>query len=1181
MKATLKKFTTASLYEASKAMLKRLNIRYKTQSKEPINFKSLYSRVTSQQIPKSLVSVLSKVKESYYIGAIDEDTLKGRDSLFDIDDICNDKYQTMLVFAIEVDSEVSITRSEYATLTRGFNRITASIPVTIYIKKGNSVSIATCERTEYRQNWRDGEKLGKVSILKDINCENPHRGHLDILESLKCNKAYTSFENLYQHWMRVFSTELLTEKFYTELSEWYAWVIGSENVKFPNNINTSDDDTEYNHEAVIRLITRLIFVWFLKQKNLIPDMFFNKEEIQSYFIENFDPSSTSKLLYNPEESKYYRLILQNLFFAVLNRPIRDGESSEGINRRFVTDKRYHGKSTDFNINNLLRYRDEFKVGGAEKFLDTANSQIPFLNGGLFECLDHKDKNDPEYGMFYDGFSENGTVLKQLSFPDYFFFSDEHEVDLSSWYDDTKKNHVKVRGIIDILHRYNFTVEENTPLDQEVSLDPELLGKVFENLLAAYNPEINTTIRKKTGSFYTPRPIVQYMVDESLTAYLAQTCPHIQGDSLRRLFSYSSESLEMTDAERKTVMSALHSCKILDPACGSGAFPMGVLQQMVHVLRKIDPSNQLWRSFILEWALAQDRKAYDIQDEKRRAERRRDIEDAFDQNVNDPDYARKLYLIENCIYGVDIQPIATQISKLRFFISLVAEQKPTSDPTKNFGIRPLPNLETKIIAANSLIPLSNGFLWTEIDKIKEVKETLKQAHHEFFLARRSNLKREIREKIRMLRREYADALMNMGAINDESASWLAQWDMFNQNDYARFFDPHWMFGITGGFDVVIGNPPYVVYSGKESEKLSSHCCPDALKIASGGKMNAYKIFLSHSLKNLCKKDGVLSFIFQNSFMADREARNLRKYVLSNCQILLLDSFPERDNKKKRVFPSVKMSVCIATIKNGRGNQPFNVSIWDDKWMSSGIKTEYTRDEIFLIDKDDFSIPRIPKALVPIIKKMICKRYHKLVCNEGELNVTNHKKYFSQDKSNPVIMKGAGIQRYYYTYDLSQGSIEYLMEEEYLSDYSRSEKSSHHKYRRIVMQGMTGANDERRLIMTLIPEGMYLAHSCKYIIDCNGLSLNALLAILNSDIANLYFRCFSTNSNVNGYEIENIPIPYISPDTEAILVEKVEEILKLKEGDYRADSKEKEKEIDKIVLELYGFSDDEVAVISAHL
>ena len=876
MQTILRNFTTKHLFDASADMLSHLKIMFTPQTKTPIPFEVLYTSATNSPLTMSLSAVLKKVRESFFIGTIDEDSLAGRNSDFDLQHDVEAKYQTMLVFAVEINAGESLSRTELATITRGFNRMASSLPVIVFIKNDNFLSLATCERSQYRQNWRDGEKLGKVAILRNINCNKVHRGHIDILESLG-DKAYPTFDDLYDHWLDVFSSELLTRKFYTELAEWYAWVIGSGKVKFPNDINTTDDDAKFNHESVIRLITRLIFVWFLKQKKLIPNEFFDEKFIREHFIANFNPHSKNSLSYNPEQSKYYRLILQNLFFAMLNRPIMDEESGNDENRRFVTENRYQGKSQDYNINNLLRYKSEFAPGGADLLLKIANSTVPFLNGGLFECLDDKDN-----GKYYDGFSERKASLEQLSFPDYFFFGDEvgSDVDLSAWYDDKKKVHTKVRGLIDILRRYNFTVEENTPLEQDVSLDPELLGKVFENLLASYNPETKASARKQTGSFYTPREIVQYMVDESLIEHLCRICGVENKERYRSLLSYSTDNTDFTDKETDAIIEALHSCKVLDPACGSGAFPMGILQQMVHALRKLDPTNEKWKEFILKISLDKDKKAYQVKDEAERKRLRADIEQAFNRSINDPDYARKLYLIENCIYGVDIQPIAVQISKLRFFISLVAEQKPSDITKENFGIRPLPNLEAKFVAANSLIPLGEGNLFTDSEDIRKIKEKLADANHKLFIAKRNKDKRILRDLITSIRHDYANALVAIGAIDDDNAMKLAKWNMFDQNDFARFFDSQWMFGLSGGFDIVIGNPPYI---SVRTTLFDTKLKPTYKRLYSlaVGQYDLYTLFIERGYNLLSK--GVLTYIIPTRMLSNENFMQARRFVSNRLNI----------------------------------------------------------------------------------------------------------------------------------------------------------------------------------------------------------------------------------------------------------------------------------------------------------
>jgi len=221
----------------------------------------------------------------------------------------------------------------------------------------------------------------------------------------------------------------------------------------------------------------------------------------------------------------------------------------------------------------------------------------------------------------------------------------------------------------------FTVAENTPIEEEIALDPELLGKVFENLLASYNPETQTTARKQTGSFYTPREIVDYMVDESLMEFIKQNVKNESKEyesQLRELFTYSEKPNPFNEFETKALIEAINNCKILDPACGSGAFPMGILHKLVHILQKLDPENLFWKELQRKKAIKDTEKAYKIGDKDEREKRLIEINDIFENNSGD--YGRKLFLIENCIYGIDIQPIAVQISKLRFFISLIIDQK---------------------------------------------------------------------------------------------------------------------------------------------------------------------------------------------------------------------------------------------------------------------------------------------------------------------------------------------------------------------------------------------------------------------------------------------------------------------------------------------------------------------------
>lgn len=668
-----------------------------------------------------------------------------------------------------------------------------------------------------------------------------------------------------------FSVEVLTKEFYQELSDWYAWAIKI--IRFPNDLNDKTDDDKFNNESAIRLITRLIFVWFLKQRHLVPDEFFDEKYIADNLIASFNPHAKVDLFYKSDESKYYKAILQNLFFAMLNSPITPEGSKE------LSERHFRKGRGDYDNNKLMRYEYYFK--NPQLFVDLANKTVPFLNGGLFDCLDEKDKD-----LYYDGFSDREAVKKALIVPDYLFFGEEvgKNIDLSEWYGDKKKKKVSARGIIDILKRYNFTVEENTPFDKEVSLDPELLGKVFENLLASYNPETQTTARKQTGSFYTPREIVQYMVDESLVAHLKRTVGDDLETQYRQLMQYTDEVVNFTEEQRKQIMQSLYNCKVLDPACGSGAFPMGMLQQMVHILSRIDPDNTQWKEMMLNKAIDETSDAYRTASSDERREIIADIERSFDESANRPDYARKLYLIENCIYGVDIQPIAIQISKLRFFISLVVDQKSNDNPVENFGIRPLPNLEAKFVAANTLIGLDkkDASLFDSAE-IKAKESELKIAKHKIFGAKTVRTKRKYRQIVNDLRLKIANMLEDCGAVGNAEAQQLAAWDMFNQNASSPYFDPEWMFNVKEGFDIVIGNPPYIsAIDLKKSLGNTNYKYLKSLFQTSKGTVDMYVYFFEKGLNLLCD-GGTLSFITPNKYLSANYGKTLRAYLMTNAKI----------------------------------------------------------------------------------------------------------------------------------------------------------------------------------------------------------------------------------------------------------------------------------------------------------
>ncbi|NOZ46192.1 MAG: hypothetical protein GXO79_05355 [Chlorobi bacterium] len=311
-------------------------------------------------------------------------------------------------------------------------------------------------------------------------------------------------------------------------------------------------------------------------------------------------------------------------------------------------------------------------------------------------MDYKTKTKDER-KYIDGFT--ATKKNQPIVPNALFFSDIQKVDISSFFGKTNKTY-EVEGLINLLNSYNFTIDENEPDDVEVALDPELLGSIFENLLASYNPETATTARKATGSFYTPREIVSYMTIESLKQYFKTNLASSSGidEKLDSLINTTCSENPFDEETTKQLIKLINDLRAVDPAVGSGAFPMAMLNKLVYILGKLDPENKYWKQSQIEGVKKS------VSDSVIQRKLIEQIERQFKEK--NADYGRKLYLIEKCIYGVDIQQIAVEIAKLRFFISLLVDEKIDFDKP-NYGIEPLPNLDFKLMQGNSLISTYAG------------------------------------------------------------------------------------------------------------------------------------------------------------------------------------------------------------------------------------------------------------------------------------------------------------------------------------------------------------------------------------------------------------------------------------------------------------------------------------------
>lgn len=1100
-------------------------------------------------------------------------------------------FEAFVFVSLELAGE-SYNRTQLANMAREINKPFAS-PVIVLFRHGQTVSLASVARRENRGHG-DTHVLQKVSLLKDIRPANPHRAHLEILSDLqKAKSGAHNWTEFLAAWNRVLDLSALNKRFYRELSNWF--FAAQEYTTFPD---TSDHATE---RGLIRLITRLIFTWFVKERGLVPAALFDEDQITALLQKS-----------RPEDDTYYRAVLQNLFFATLN--------SEMGERRFRhANGGAHNQKGDYALSCYFRYENDFKA--SQQWLDLVKD-VPFLNGGLFECLDPEDKD----GARIDGFSDNAK--RQAHLPNKLFWGDEFIADLSGAYGDTRQRSVKVKPLLNLLHSYKFTIDENTPLEEDVALDPELLGKVFENLLASYNPETRTTARKQTGSFYTPREIVGYMVEEALCAYLEPTADGAttpqDENALRTLLSDTdarkAHELGFSSTRIEALVEAIQRCTILDPACGSGAFPMGALSKMVSLLKKLDPQNNLWRAAQLR-AVSEQLKAHS-DDEDARQQAEAETKAIFEDN--DPDYARKLFLIERCLFGVDIQPVALQIAKLRFFIALIVDQK--IDAAKpNFNVRALPNLETKFVCANTLIALPQTGAITPED-LPALETQLAEVRRQHIAPKsRSEKKRLEREDKRL--REAIEYSMTEAGFGASFISPIVQWNPYDQNAVAPFFEPQRMFGpeLKDGFDIVIGNPPYVRHEGITALKpsLVEYSCYV-------GTADLYVYFFERALR-LLKNGGVLSFICSNKFFRAGYGAKLRAYLLKNSQLQRLIDFGDAP-----VFTAIAYPHILVTTKTDKpdAQQTFPALSWQ-----IGQPIDEFRS---VVESDSFAMPhgslvgdgwRFEKANTldllaklrengtPLGEYVGGAIYYGIKTGLNEAFVVDRATrdaLIAEDESSTRLLKpflrGRDVKRWrvnfadYYLIQIeSSENKQHAWSSFKKTESDKAEKvfaETHPAIHRHLNQfraalikrfdkgrffwelracAYWNAFDKAKIVYPDIAiksefgydEGGRLLANTGYIIPTDD---KFLLACLNSKVVWHYYLSL-TNTIRGGYVrfiyqyVTQLPIPNATPAEQAAISSRVEKILAAKAADSAADVSGLEREIDELVADLYELDEDE--------
>ncbi len=941
-------------------------------------------------------------------------------------------------------------------------------------------------------------------------------------------------------------------------------------------------------EHVIRLITRLMFVWFIKEKGLVAaDLFIENQVAQ--LLKDYDRA---------QGDSYYRAVLQNLFFATLNTEIR--------NRRFS-----RGTNADHRNFSVYRYRKEM---AQPEQLKELFAQTPFINGGLFDCLDSFDSTR-DGGVRVDCFTDVPGQRAGYSIPNRLLFGDPYNPDVDP-------------GLIDLFHGYKFTVEENTPTEQEVALDPELLGKVFENLLAAVNPETRLTARKETGSYYTPRAVVDYMVDEALVAALAQKAAPEDGDvaewhtRLRALLDYAAAETRFTPTERAAIVGAIAGLRALDPAVGSGAFPMGILHKLTLALHRLDSGNKLWEALQKERAGQRAKTAFNIADRTERDAELQEISETFERYRNS-DFGRKLYLIQNSIYGVDVQPIAIQIAKLRFFISLTIEQEPNRDPGGdpgdpdrpgyNYGIRPLPNLETRFVAADTLRALEKpAQIPLRTAEVQRLEGELAANRERHFHANNRVDKLAYQKQYKQLRLEIGEALRNVD-FPAAAAEQVAAWDPFDQNaDPAGWFDPEYMFGVADGFDIVIGNPPYIQLQ-KEGGRLANRY-QDAGYQTFARTGDIYQLFYERGCQLLTPARGLLAYITSNSWLKAEYGKSTRRYFAENHPPLSLLEMG------KDVFESAIVDSCVLIAHAGRRNGvaravdldklavkdfPPEESLWGE------LRPDGEKPWVALSATERAVMDKMEKAGTPLkewdvsIYRGILTGYNNAFIIDDD---TRQALIAADPKSAEIIkpvLRGRDIQRWQarwaglYLIDTNNGYGDVAAVN--VADYPAVQAYLDGFYPQLAKRQDKGATPynlrscayyadfakEKLVWIELVESGRFAYDDSGICCEVStfimtGGSLKYLCAVLNSTLVRWFLQQTAPTSGMGVFRwkkvyVESLPIPRISGARQRPFIRLVERILAAKGSNPAADTSGEEAELDRLVYALYGLTAEEAGAV----
>ncbi|MBO6178162.1 MAG: Eco57I restriction-modification methylase domain-containing protein [Selenomonadaceae bacterium] len=757
-----------------------------------------------------------------------------------------------------------------------------------------------------------------------------------------------------------FSVEVVTKQFYNAYRDKY--------LELKEFLEDNDEFMAEAHERNFtseqftkKLMGQIVFLYFIQKKGWLGVQAFpthlTEKEYKNALFRNAKSRNIIPQVYKLNSENIATINTDALFslsdddakfVSTLVKGKAWGEGPKNFMRALFTSCVKQGRNYFDDYLEPLFYEALNINRGDSGFYARFHCRIPFLNGGLFEQMDNYDWQNTSFHI-----------------PNEMFSNVEEKGDDAD-------------GILDIFDRYNFTMAEDEPMEKEVAIDPEMLGKVFENLLDIKD-------RKSKGAFYTPREIVHYMCQESLINYLVSNTK-IDENDIRKFILYG-EYFRDNDTRKtkkvvkdgkteyeldktrdleipKTIFSfkdnvnrvkeiddLLANVKIADPAVGSGAFLLGLLNEIVKIRQTLTSYMAIeMNSYEKLNFYAYGRKTYDL----------------------------KVATIKNCLFACDIEPSATDITKLRLWLSIVIDDETAKEATSN-GLfdehtdpKPLPNLDCNIISGNSLMDEFEGIKLitassqlnneSEIENItfyqagfESMLQELIKLQDELYFTKDHNTKEEIKTKIRKI---YDRIILHQLQGNNEAIEHYKELKNKASKPFVlwQLYFPK-VFMEKRGFDIVIGNPPYGAKISAIDKKAyqNSYNCTKTIRGKQKGSNDTFALFIEKGLKLLPNR-GVLTYIVPMSITSSDSMTALHNIIEKDCSTIKIASF---SNRPKQVFDSA----CIRTsiIELSKRNRPLK-SLEMTKLIRR--KSEDTIADIIknmsFVDTVEYKIPgRYPK------------------------------------------------------------------------------------------------------------------------------------------------------------------------------------------------------------------------------